>query len=204
MENHDLQTAYHVEFMTSNRDSTNYIGALSDVQQPGDTSSTFTIPAGTSYLVLTENAAAPGSNYRQEYKDYSRIVIDLDTMTASGTIAAELGETDSRTVAYSFEGYDISASTPGGILGGTSTATVVGDAGGLAAVQHSPNIYINGSGELVVERTAAFATDFTSMYTIEAYQRTGFSSIAAIIESDADSGAVRRDCRHWQGQHADL
>ena len=108
-------------------------------------------------------------------------------MTASGTIAAQIGETDSRTVAYSFEDYSISASTPGGILGVTSTATVVGDPTGLAAVEHSPNIFINGSGELVVERTAAFAADFTSMYTVEAYQRTGLSSISAFIDGDADS-----------------
>lgn len=184
VENHGLESAYHVEFMTSNRESTNFVGTLSAAQLPGSTTSTFTIPSGTNYLLLNENAAAPGSNFRYEYKGFSRIYIDLDTMTASGTIAAEIGENSDRTVTYAFENYDISASTPGGIL--ASGATIVGDTTSLAAVSNSPNIYINGSGELVVERASAYATDFTSMYTLEAYERTGYSSIAAIVDASSD------------------
>lgn len=184
VENHGLETAYHVEFMTSNRQSTNFVGALSGAQVPGTTSSTLSIPAGTNYLILNENAAAPGADFRFEYKGFSRVYIDLDTMTASGTIAAEIGENADRTVTYAFENYDISSSTAGGVL--ASGATIVGDTTAQASVANSPNIYINGFGDLVIERTAAFATDFTSMYTLETYERTGYSSIATIVDANAD------------------
>ena len=65
-----LQIAYHIEYMTADGDSTDFVSASGDVQTLNDSQSTFAIPAeleptdGTKhgYLVLTGNSAANGTD----------------------------------------------------------------------------------------------------------------------------------------------
>ena len=189
-----LQIAYHVEYMTSDGDSTDFVGGSGDVQSPGDLQSNFVIPpeleptdgSKHGYLVLTGNSAAAGSNFAEEHKGFSRLVVDLEAGTVSGVIASERGELDSLVTAWAFVDYplidlrDTPAAVPTAIT--ASTANIVGDATATGTgVEDDPTIYIDAAGELIVERAADHAAAFTTMYTIENYKRTGLSSIASFV-----------------------
>ena len=195
IETHTLETAYHVEFMTSNGDSTNFIKAGNTVQNTGVSSSTISLPAlieptsaKKGLIILNGLSAAAGSNSLVEHKGLSRLVIDLDSGVVSGAIAAQQGETSSNTVTYSFSNYALVdlrvGGTPTSVL--SSNATFIGDTTGNASVRDDPTIYIDTAGELVIRRSATFANTFTSMYTAEFYQRTGFSSIASFVSVSSD------------------
>lgn len=186
-ENHGLETAYLVEFLTSENESANFLGTESAVQIPGEDTSIITIPpaiaAGGGYIVINENSASAGTNFNQESKGFGRIVIDLDTLTASGVIAAEIGETANRTVTYAFEDLNVGASTPGGVL--SSGATIVGDTTALTTVRNSPDIFIDANG-LNIVRPTDFAATFTSLYTVEFYEHVDVGSIAAFVDVQVD------------------
>ncbi|MEO0328860.1 MAG: putative Ig domain-containing protein [Pseudomonadota bacterium] len=190
-ENHGLQSAYHLEFLASENESTNFLGTESAVLEPGNaavnTTATITIPpeviASGGIIVINESSAAAGSNFNQESKGFGRIVVNLDTMTASGIIAAEAGETQNNTVTYGFEDLDVSSSNVGGVL--SSSATVTGDVTGSSNVSNSPNIYIDANG-LNIVRTDGFAQTYTSMYTVEFYERVDAGSIAAFVSTEVD------------------
>jgi len=92
IENHQLETAYHVEFLTANGNSTNFLGAGNSVQKAGVSTSTLNIPAALEpatgkkgIVILNSISAAAGSDYRVEHKGFSRLVIDLDSNTRSST-----------------------------------------------------------------------------------------------------------------------
>jgi len=201
-----LQIAYHVEYMTSDGDSADFVSGSGDVQNPGDEQSTLTIPAELEptdgskqgYLVLTGNSAADGANFNEEHKGFSRLIIDLDSNTVSGVIASERGELDSLVTTWSFLDYplvdlrDTPGVTPVSIT--TSTATLVGDStaagtgsGTGVGIEDDPTVYIDATGALIVERATSHATAFTTMYTSENYQRTGLSSIASFVGVESDT-----------------
>jgi len=195
-ENHPLETAYIIEYMTSNDDSTNFIQAGNTVQNAGVTSSGLSIPVelepatGKRGIVFINSiSAAAGSNSSVEHKGFSRLVVDLDTQLISGTVAAQRGETESNTVTYSFKDYPlidqrVSSATPVSII--SSGANIVGDTTAIASVLDDVTVYIDTVGELRIERAAAFAAVYTSMYTAEFYARTGFSSIASFVSVSSD------------------
>ena len=131
--------AYHIEYMTADGDSTDFVSGSGDVQTPGDSQSSFAIPpelvpndgSKLGYLVLTCNSAANGSNWAEEHKGFSRLVVDLEAGEVSGVIASERGELDSLVTAWAFVEYplidlrDTPAAVPVAIT--ESTATRVGD-----------------------------------------------------------------------------
>ena len=195
-----LQIAYHVEYMTSDGDSADFVSGSGDVQTPGDSQSTFTIPpeleptddSKRGYVVLTGNSAANGSHYAEEHKGFSRMVVDLEAGEVSGVIASERGEIDSLVTAWSFINYplidlrDTPSATPVAIT--ASSATRVGDStASNTDVEDDPTVYIDASGALIVERAADHAAAFTTMYTSEYYQRTGLSSIASFVGVVSDT-----------------
>ncbi len=195
-----LQIAYHVQYMTADGDSTDFVSGSGDVQNPGESVSTFVIPAALEptdgskhgYLVLTGNSAADGSHFAEEHKGFSRLVIDLQADTVSGAIASERGELDSRVTTWAFLDYplidlrDTPAAIPVAIT--DSTATRVGDeTASVAGIEDDPTIYIDASGDLIVERESGHAAAFTTMYTSENYRRTGLSSIASFVGVESDT-----------------
>ena len=195
-----LQIAYHIEYMTSDGDSTDFVGGSGDLQNPGEFVSTFVIPAALvptdgskhGYLVLTGNSAANGSNFAEEHKGFSRLVIDLQADTVSGVIASERGELDSRVTTWAFLNYplidlrDTPAAVPVAIT--DSTATRVGDdTASVTGIEDDPTIFIDASGDLIVERESDHAAAFTTMYTSENYRRTGLSSIASFVGVESDT-----------------
>ncbi|MEM7256069.1 MAG: Ig-like domain-containing protein, partial [Pseudomonadota bacterium] len=189
-----LQIAYHLEYMTSDGASTDFVSGSGAVQTPGELQSGFAIPPALEptdgsqqgYLVVTGNSAASGSNFAQEHKGFNRLVVDLEAGTVSGVIASERGELDSLVTAWSFTDYPLidlrntPAAVPVAVT--ASTATRVGDDTATGAgVEDDPTIYIDAAGELIVERAADHASVFTTMFTIENYRRTGLSSIASFV-----------------------
>ena len=186
--------------MTSDGDSTDFVGGSGDLQNPGEFVSTFVIPAALvptdgskhGYLVLTGNSAANGSNFAEEHKGFSRLVIDLQADTVSGVIASERGELDSRVTTWAFLNYplidlrDTPAAVPVAIT--DSTATRVGDdTASVTGIEDDPTIFIDASGDLIVERESDHAAAFTTMYTSENYRRTGLSSIASFVGVESDT-----------------
>ena len=167
-ENHSLQTAYHVEFLTNATSSSEFIQTSTAVLEDGDQSNaTLAVPGGADFLVINIADAATSSDSRVEYKGNSRIYVDLTTMTASGVVAGEIGETDDRVINFGFEDYDISSSANGTILSGAGT--LVGDVNSLATVRNDNQIYIDAGGNLVIDRDNTFAGTFNSMVTVEYY-----------------------------------
>ncbi len=195
-----LQIAYHVEYMTADGDSADFVSGSGDVQVPNDTQSSFTIPteleptdgSKKGYLVLTGNSAANGSHYAEEHKGFSRMIVDLESNTVSGVIASERGELDSLVTTWAFTDYplidlrDTPAATP--IAISNSSATIAGDSSATSTdVEDDPTLYIDAAGTLIVERAAAHAAAFTTMYTSENYERTGLSSIASFVGVESDT-----------------
>jgi len=194
-ETHGLESAYLVEFTTSNGGSSNFSGAGSEVQTPGEFTSNLVIPQEVQpgnglngFIALNVTSASAGSDFQIEHKGLSRIVLDLESGLISGTIAAEQGETETNTVTYAFENYPLVDLRVGGtpVSVQSSSATIVGDTTSAASVNDDPTIYIDASGELVVTRSTDFANKYTTLYTAEFYERTGVSSIAGTIAVDAD------------------
>ena len=152
-ENHQLETAYIIEYMTSNGDSTNFIRAGNTVQTAGESVSSLVIPASLQpatgkhgVVVINSLSAAAGTNFAVEHKGFSRLVIDLDTMLVSGSVAAQQGESENNTVTYSFRDYPLidrrnNATTPVSIL--ASAASRVGDTTAKASVLDDVTIYID-------------------------------------------------------------
>lgn len=191
-ENHQLQTAYHVEFLTNATSSSEFIQTESAVLESNDLSlATLGIPANADFLVVNITDAAAGSNFAIEYKGNSRVVIDLATLRASGVVAAEEGETDTRVVAYAFEDYDVSSAGVGSIL--SAAGTVVGDTTGEATVINDNQIYINGAGDLVIDRDDSFASRFNSLITVEYYERRPYGSSAEQLGESTEYGFWNSD-----------
>jgi len=106
-ENHQLETAYIIEYMTSNGDSTNFVKAGNTVQTAGQSLSSLQIPASLEpasgkhgVVIINSLSAAAGSNFAVEHKGFSRVVIDLDTALISGSVAAQQGESANNTVTF--------------------------------------------------------------------------------------------------------
>ncbi len=184
-ENHQLQTAYQVEFLTAETSSADFIQTASAVRELNDTAPVvIDIPADSDFLTINVSDAAAGNDFNIEYKGLSRITVDLATLTANGVVFAERGETDARTITYAFEDYDVSNSTIGRVQ--SSGARVVGDITDNAGVNANPQIYINASGQLVLTRESGFASNFNSLYTVEFFDRKDVGSPADNLGSSAD------------------
>jgi len=141
---------------------------------------------------LTGNSAANGSNFAEEHKGFSRMVIDLEAGSVSGVIASERGELDSLVTTWAFTDYPLvdlratPAATPVSIT--TSTAARVGDTTATGTgIEDDPTIFIDATGDLIVERATDHANAFTTMYTSENYRRTGLSSIASFVGVESDT-----------------
>ena len=191
VETHTLETSYHVEFMTSDGGSADFLGAGNSVQNPGQEISILSLPAELEpaagkkgFILLNSSSAAGGSNFEVEHKGSGRLLIDLEAGVVSGSLAAQQGETSNNTVTYGFTDYPLvdlrlGASPTPSVL--SSTATVVGDSTAKSTVRHDPTIYINAGGELVIERASGFASVFFSSFIAEFYERSSFSSIASFV-----------------------
>ena len=191
-ENHQLQTAYHVEFLTNATSSAEFIRTESAVLESGDQSdATLSIPANADFLVVNITDAAAAASAQVEYKGNSRVYIDLATLQASGVVAAQQGETDTRVVSYGFEDYDVSSAGVGSIL--SAAGSVVGDTTGLASVINDNQIYIDGAGNLVINRDNTFAGSFNSLVTVEYYERRNVGSSAEQLGESTDYGFWNAD-----------
>jgi hypothetical protein len=186
IENHPLQTAYHVEFLTTVETSSNYLGVVSEVRDQGDTTDiVIPIDPNADFIVINEaDAATDGGDYRVEYKGFGRIVLDLNTLRASGTLVAERGENLDRNTAYSFANYDASNAAVGSIQ--SSGATIVGDTFDTVNSNNDLQFYINASGDLVIRREAGFAGVFNSLFSVEFYERLTIGSQANALATSFD------------------
>lgn len=192
VESHALQTAYLVEFQTNATSSAEFIQTASAVLEDGDqTNAKLEIPANAGFIVLNIADAATSSDSQVEYKGNSRIYIDLTTLRASGTVAAQRGETDNRVVTYAFEGYDISSSSVGAVIG--SGATLVGDTQQTASLPNDSQIHIDADGDLVINRNNTFASSFNSLITVEYYERKDVGSSAELLGESTDYGFWNAD-----------
>ena len=192
VENHQLQTVYHVEFLTNATSSAEFIQTESAVREDGDQAPvSLSPPANADYVVLSIADAATSSDSQVEYKGNSRIYIDLDTLTASGAVAAQRGETDDRVISYGFEDYDVSSPTVGSVL--SSGASIVGDTGQNAGLLNDSQIYVDASGNIVIERESTFANNFNSLVTVEYYERRDVGSSADLLGESTAYGLWETD-----------
>ncbi len=192
VENHPLQTAYHVEFLTNATSSSDFIQTASAVREDGDqTDVSLTVPANADYLIISIADAATSSNSAVEYKGNSRIYVDLNTLTASGVVAAQRGETDNRVLTYAFEDYDISSNGTGTILNGATS--IVGDTQQSAGLNNDNQIYIDSTGNLIINRDNSFASGFNSLVTVEYYDRKDVGSSAAALGQATAYGTWNSD-----------
>ena len=190
-ENHSLQTAYHVEFLTNATSSAEFIETATAVREDGDQSNvSLAIPGGADFLVINIADAATSTNSRVEYKGNSRIYVDLATQTASGVVAAQRGETDERVINYAFEDYDVSSSTVGSIL--SAAGSISGDISQSAGLLNDNQIYISG-GNLIIDRENEFAGNFNSLVTVEYYERKDVGSSAAQLGESTAYGLWNAD-----------
>ena len=159
-ETHTLETAYLVEYLSTQGSSSNFVRTDSAVQSPGDTTSKLTIPnvlepvSGVNgFINLNTANISVGENSQQEHKGVGRVVIDLESNLISGTIFAEQGETEDNTVTYAFENYPLVDLRVGGTVSSvlSSGASIVGDTTSLPSVRDDLTIYIDAAGELVIE-----------------------------------------------------
>ena len=186
-ENHDLQTAYHVEFLTNATSSAEFIQTASAVLEDGDqTDATLAIPADADFLVITISDAATSSDSQVEYKGNSRVFLDLATLTASGVVAAQRGETDNLVLNFGFENYDVSSAAVGTIL--DAAGTVVGDRLSSNATFNDSQIYIDSTGNLVINRDDNFASNFNSLITVEYFDRRDAGSSATQLGTSTAFG----------------
>ncbi len=191
-EDHHMQTSYLVEFLTSAESSATSIGGDSAVREAGDLSNqTFTTPAGADFAVLSIADAAADPNSNVEYKGNSRIYLDLNNLTAAGVVAAERGETDARVIGYAFEDYDISSAALGSILSAASTTS--GDTTSNADVLNDNQIYIDASGDLVIDANSGFGNAFSSLININYFSRVNSGSVAAKLGDSADYQRLEAD-----------
>ena len=191
-ENHQLQTGYLVEFLTNATSSSEFIRTESAVLEAGDqNNAVLTIPADADFLVVNITDAAAGASSRIEYKGNSRVLIDLDTLRASGVVAAEQGETDGRVLTYGFEDYDVSSVGVGSIL--SAAGSIVGDTTAIASVVNDNQIYIDANGDLVVNRNDSFAGSFNSLITVEYFDRRDFGSSAEQLGEATAFGLLNSD-----------
>ena len=191
-ENHQLQTGYLVEFLTNATSSSEFIRTESAVLEAGDQSNAvLAIPADADFLVVNITDAAAGASSRIEYKGNSRVLIDLDTLRASGVVAAEQGETDGRVLTYGFEDYDVSSAGVGSIL--SAAGNIVGDTTAIASVVNDNQIYIDANGDLVVNRNDSFAGDFNSLITVEFFDRRDAGSSAEQLGEATAFGLLNSD-----------
>ncbi len=183
-----VDQAYLVEYLTSTTSSSNLLGSFGDVQAVGDTSSTIALPAEANFVVLSIQDGRGGLDYLQEDKGIGRIVVDLDTGLASGTIFAQTGSGDTRTAAYAFSGYDISS----GLSILNSGATITGDT--AANTSLLPDLTISRTGDsLVVERSADAAALYTSLVSGQIYDRLDIGSGATALGATAVAGEYIAD-----------
>lgn len=191
VENHNLQTAYHVEFQTNATSSAEFIQTASAVREDGDQSNvTLAIPANADFVILNIADAATAPDSQVEYKGNSRIYIDLSTLLASGAVAAQRGETDNRVINYAFENYDVSSATVGPVI--ASGATVIGDTQQTQGLPNDSQIYVSG-GNLIIDRNNTFASNFNSLITVEYYERKDVGSSAELLGESTDYGLWNAD-----------
>jgi hypothetical protein len=193
-ETHNLNTAYLIEYMTSDGDSSNFIQSGISVQDASEYSSAITVPAELEpnsgkqgFIVLSSNSAAGGTNSNIEHKGFNRTIVDLETGFISGVVAAEQGETEDNTVTYAFENYPLvdlrTGGTPTSVL--SSSATIIGDTTALAITRDDPTIYIDANGDLVVARSTAFADKYSTLFTAQFFERTGYSAVTSTLDVNA-------------------
>lgn len=173
-ENTGLQTSYLVEFQTTLNTSANFLGSAAGLADKGDTSDIIIeIPAGVDVIKINQTDAAAGSHSAIEYKGFSKHYIDVGTGIGSGAVMAQLGETNDRVGAFAYEDYAIG---PQSLQ--NSTAFVVGDTGSSIGANNDLTYFINGDGDLVIQRDSLHAAQFSSMFTVEFYERVDLGSSA--------------------------
>ena len=186
-ENHPLQTAYHVDFLTNATSSADFIQTATAVLEDTDQSNaTLAVPAAADFLIINIADAATSSDSQVEYKGNSRVYLDLTTLRASGVVAAQRGETNDNVISYAFSDYDVSSAAVGTIL--SASGSVVGDTAEAAGLLNDNQIYIDGGGNLVINREDTFADNFNSMVTVEYYDRKDAGSSAAQLGESTDYG----------------
>ncbi|MGK7910809.1 MAG: Ig-like domain-containing protein, partial [Synechococcus sp.] len=178
-----IDQAYLVEYQTSESTSANLLGSVGDFLAVNETPGTLALPTDTNFVVLTLQDGRGGLSFAEEDKGLGRIVVDLDTNLASGTIFAQTGRGGNLTAGFSFSGYDITSEVS--IL--NSGATITGDTS--ANVDVLPDLTISLSGnDLIVDRTTNSAGIYTSLLTAQAYERLAVGSSAASLGTTQTSG----------------
>ncbi len=125
--------AFLVEYLTADGSSANLLGTDSAFLDRGNAAANTTAtladpnPGGTDFAVFVIGDGGGSNNFRNEDIGFSRLVVDLNTGLASGTVFLTDGSGAARNAAYWFSDYDITS----GVSVLNSGATIVGDSSTL-------------------------------------------------------------------------
>ena len=185
-----LNTTYFVEWLDATNSSLSSLGADYAYFAPDDTSNSVSVPSGTDLVIATsQSGRLVNGTWREDPATLSRIILNLDSNTATGFVGVSNGSKNSDSMGYAFTGYDISSATAGGVL--SSGATISGDASADGLGTESPNLFVS-NGSLFVERlNNEFASQFGTLYTFEFYDRKPAGSPAVGLGGSADYTIVR-------------
>ncbi len=181
-ENHGMQTSYLVEFQTTLNTSSNFLGSAAGLADIGNTDPiVIDLPAGVDSISINQTDAAAGNHSAIEYKGFSRHVINVADGTGSGTTMAQLGETNNRVTAFTYDDYTLGT---GDVL--TSGATIQGDSASTVGAVNNLEYKIVDN-QLIIERDPSHAAAFNSMFTVEFYDRVDLGSSADTLGSSSDT-----------------
>jgi len=192
-----IRSSYMVEFTSSTTNSLLENGFERVVMTGALASSSTAIPAGTNLVVINRKGTVRKSNYNSSggteegYAD-SKLVMDLDKGRTDGFVTVGNGANIAFRSTYSVVNHSTTNSATF-----VASGDVIGDYTGKSTTSNSTNdigisdpaIYVS-SGNLVIDRSLVYRTDFDDVYIIEFYKRTGIGMSVEFIETQSRLIAV--------------
>ncbi len=169
--------AYIVEFLSNETTSAHFIGGVSALMEPGVTADTISLENASEladFVRVSLSTAPRGDNAADEKKGMATLIIDMNTLTASGVIFNHTGAGANQVASYAFSNYDLTSGNR--IL--QSSASIVGD--DSASVIVNPILSLSGTN-LTISRSTAIAAEYTGLLSAELYTRESSGSAATLL-----------------------
>jgi len=192
-----IQSSYMVEFTSATSNSLLENGFERVVMTAALASSSTAIPVGTNLIVINRKGTVRKSNYasgggtEEGYAD-SKLVMDLDNGRTNGFVTVANGANIAFRSTYCVVNHPTTS-----VATFVASGNVIGDFTGKSTTSNStsdigisdPAIYVS-AGNLIIDRSLVYRTDFDDVYVIEFYRRTGLGMSVEFIETQSRLIAV--------------